>query len=89
MPLRSRYASMSTVPHERFTLLSFDGFADDESSERSVEGLLRSTGAMHFRSADHLGRHDLRGVGCAGLRATLDLIIESLNYAALHSEGMN
>jgi hypothetical protein len=42
---------MSTVPHERFTLLSFDGFADDESSERSAEGLLRSTGAMHFRSA--------------------------------------
>jgi hypothetical protein len=31
-----------------------DGFADDESSEWSVEGLLRSTGAMHFRSADHL-----------------------------------
>jgi hypothetical protein len=89
VPLRSRYASMSTDPHERFTLLSFDGFADDESSERSAEGLLRSTGAMHFRSADHLGRHDLQGVGCAGLRATLDLIIESLNYAALHSEGMN
>jgi hypothetical protein len=47
VPLTSRYASMSTVPHERFTLLSFDGFADDESSERSAEGLLRSTGAMH------------------------------------------
>lgn len=43
VPLTSRYASMSTDPHERFTLLSFDGFADDESLERSAEGLLRST----------------------------------------------
>jgi hypothetical protein len=60
VPLTSRYALMSTDPHERFTLLSFDGFADDESSERSTEGLLRSTGAMHFRSADYLGRHDCR-----------------------------
>ena len=70
MPLTSRYASMSTDPHEHFTLLSLTALL------MMMIGAVGRRSAQHrcnaFRSADHLGRHDLQGVGCAGLRATLD-----------------